>query len=74
MDVDTIYEDARYQALVSRFPLKPIRDDRSYRIAMNILDRIFALEVEQTSAERKYFQALAQISHQYEESAGIRCN
>ncbi|WP_165073847.1 hypothetical protein [Paludisphaera rhizosphaerae] len=46
--------------------LRPIEDDSSYRDAVAVLDRLFNLDRLQTSAERRYFQNLAEKVYQYE--------
>jgi hypothetical protein len=72
MDIDTICDDDRFRELIAAFPLTPIEDDRSYCAAIKILDDIFTRDNKQTAGERKYFQALALISCQYEESTGTQ--
>lgn len=49
-----------------RFPLTPIEDDGSYHAAIEVLDRLFALDDRQTRAESAYFRALAEIAFEYE--------
>ena len=55
-----------FRELTSRFPLRPLEDDDSYRAAIEILDRLFALDDLRTRAQREYFRALARIAHEYE--------
>ncbi len=55
-----------FRELVAEFPLLPIDDDDSYRVAIAILDRLFALDNRRTAAEMNYFRALARIAHDYE--------
>jgi antitoxin component HigA of HigAB toxin-antitoxin module len=57
---------SKFLDLVSEFPLLPIEDDDSYRTAIAILDRLFALDNRRTPAEMNYFRALARIAHEYE--------
>jgi antitoxin component HigA of HigAB toxin-antitoxin module len=47
-------------------PLEPIRDEHSYRQAIEILDRLFLLRREKSHDEVEYFRALAQIAYEYE--------
>ena len=65
MSLDNL-QDAKFSDICSRFPLKPIEDDGSYQSAIEILDRLFALDVPRTPAENDYFQILANSTSQYE--------
>ena len=56
----------KFLELSSRFPLKPLEDDDSYQAAINILDRLFAIDDRRTWAEMEYFRELAQIAYEYE--------
>jgi quinol monooxygenase YgiN len=58
--------DPRFQELVSEFPLEPIADDHSYRIAIEVLDRLFTQDDRQTVGELEYFRALAILACDYE--------
>ena len=55
-----------FAELVARFPLGPIADDATYRSAIAILDRLFALDKRRTPAELAYFRALARLARDYE--------
>jgi hypothetical protein len=59
-------QDPEFSEVGSAFPLKPIEDDGSYQAAVEVLDRLFALDDRQTRAESEYFQALAEIAFEYE--------
>jgi antitoxin component HigA of HigAB toxin-antitoxin module len=65
MSLDNL-QDAKFSDICSKFPLKPIEDDGSYQAAIEILDRLFALDVPRTPAESEYFQILADAVYQYE--------
>ncbi len=52
--------------ICSEFPLAAIEDDSSYQAAIEILDRLFALDDRKTPAEFQYFHALAQLAYEYE--------
>jgi hypothetical protein len=52
--------------LCSRFPLTPIEDDGTYQAAIEILDRLFAVDDLRTAAELEYFRKLAQFAAEYE--------
>jgi hypothetical protein len=65
MGVETL-QDPEFLELCSRFPLTPIEDHGSYRAALEILDRLFALDDRRTRAELEYFRELAQIAFEYE--------
>jgi hypothetical protein len=65
MSLDNL-QDASFSDLCSTFPLKPIEDDGSYQTAIEILDRLFALEQPRTPAESDYFQKLTEFVYQYE--------
>jgi hypothetical protein len=52
--------------ICSEFPLAAIEDDGSYQAAIEILDRLFALEQPRTPAESDYFQKLTEFVYQYE--------
>ena len=54
MGLDNL-QDAKFSDICSRFPLKPIEDDGSYRAAIEILDRLFALDDPRTPAETGIF-------------------
>jgi antitoxin component HigA of HigAB toxin-antitoxin module len=56
----------RFPEFVTEFPLKPIADDRSYRSAIKILDRLFARDDHKTPSELEYFRALAELASEYE--------
>jgi antitoxin component HigA of HigAB toxin-antitoxin module len=58
--------DHLLDANFSEFPLKPIEDDGAYRVAIEILDRLFALDDPKTPAELEYFQTLATSAYEYE--------
>jgi antitoxin component HigA of HigAB toxin-antitoxin module len=58
--------DPRFLELVSEFPLTPIADDRSYRSAIKILDRLFDRDDHRTASEVAYFLALAILASEYE--------
>ncbi len=58
--------DPELRDLCSRFPLRPIEDDDSYRAALEILDHLFDRDDRQTRAESRYFHALAEIVFEYE--------
>jgi antitoxin component HigA of HigAB toxin-antitoxin module len=59
-------QDAKFSGICSTVPLKPIEDDSSYRAAIEILDRLFALDDPRTPAELEYFQMLATVAYEYE--------
>ena len=42
--------------MCSKFPLTPIENDGSYQAALEILDRLFALDDRRTQAELDYFR------------------
>ena len=65
MSLDNM-KDAEFSELCSKFSLTPIEDDRSYRAALEILDRLFALDDRRTPAEFEYFRMLAQLASEYE--------
>jgi hypothetical protein len=65
MSLDNL-QDASFSDLCSTFPLKPIEDDGSYQTAIEILDRLFALEQQRTPSQSEYFQMLADLAYQYE--------
>jgi antitoxin component HigA of HigAB toxin-antitoxin module len=65
MNIDRL-KASKSRDLVEEFPLLPLEDDDSYRIAIAILDRLFALDNQRTPAEMNYFRALARIAHEYE--------
>ncbi len=67
MSLDNL-QDAKFSDICSRFPLKPIEDDGSYQAAIEILDRLFALDEPRTPAESEYFQMLADFAYQYEKT------
>ena len=50
MSLDEL-QDAKSSDICSKFPLKPIQDDGSYRAAIEILDRLFALDEPRTPAQ-----------------------
>jgi hypothetical protein len=67
--------DARFSDICSEFPLIPIEDDGSYRAAIDILDRLFALDDPRDPAEVEYFRTLANLAYQYESrSNGTKLN
>jgi antitoxin component HigA of HigAB toxin-antitoxin module len=57
---------AKFSDICPEFPLKPIEDDGSYRAAIEILDRLFALDEPRTPAELEYFRMLAKFASDYE--------
>jgi antitoxin component HigA of HigAB toxin-antitoxin module len=59
-------QDAKFSDICAKFPLKPIEDDGSYRVAIEILDRLFALDDPRAPAELEYFQMLAHFAYEYE--------
>jgi hypothetical protein len=59
-------QDTTFSDICSRFPLKPIKDDGSYRAAIEILGRLFMLDGPRTPAELEYFQMLADFAYEYE--------
>ena len=65
MGLDNL-QDTKFPEICSKFPLKPIEDDGSYRAALEILDRLFALDEARTPAELEYFRTLAQMASEYE--------
>ena len=65
MSLDNL-QGAKFSDICSRFPLKPIEDDGSYRAAIEILDRLFAFDEPRTPAELEYFQMLADFAYEYE--------
>ena len=65
MSLDNL-QDAKFSDYCSKFPLKAIEDDGSYRAAIEILDRLFALDEPRAPAENEYFQTLADLAYQYE--------
>jgi antitoxin component HigA of HigAB toxin-antitoxin module len=67
MHLDNL-QDAKFSDICAKFPLKPIEDDGSYRAAIEILDRLFALDDPRTPAELEYFQMLAKLAYKYEMS------
>jgi antitoxin component HigA of HigAB toxin-antitoxin module len=67
MNIETeIAQAPEFLKLVSKFPLEPIKEDHGYQAAIEILDRLFALDDRRSPAEMKYFRALAQIAYRYE--------
>ena len=54
--------EAELLEICSNGPLKPIEDDDLYRAALEILDRLFALDDLRTPAELDYFRTLAQLA------------
>jgi hypothetical protein len=64
-------QDEKFWGICSKFPLKPIEDDGSYRAAIEILDRLFALDDPKTPAELEYFQMLATFAYEYERNTNI---
>ncbi len=60
------FQDATSSDICSVFPLKPIKDDGSYRAAIEILDVLFALDDPRSPAELEYFQTLANFACDYE--------
>jgi hypothetical protein len=65
MKLDNL-QDATFSDISSKFPLKPIEDDGSYRAAIEILGRLFALDGPRTPAELEYFQMLANFAYEFE--------
>ncbi len=70
MRLDNV-QDAEFMEICSKFPLTPIEDDGSYRAALEILDRLFALDHQRTHAELEYFGKLAQMASEYEMKTNI---
>ena len=66
-------QNTKFSDVCSRFPLKPIEDDGSYRAAIEILDRLFTLDDPRTPAELKYFQVLANLAYEYESCSERAC-
>jgi antitoxin component HigA of HigAB toxin-antitoxin module len=66
MSLDNL-QDAKFSDICSSFPLKPIEDDGSYRAAIEILDRLFALDDPRAPAESEYFHVLASFAYKYEQ-------
>jgi hypothetical protein len=62
-------QDAKFSDICSTFQLQPIEDETAYRAAIEILDRLFALEEPRTPAESEYFQRLAAFAYEYEEAS-----
>jgi hypothetical protein len=58
--------DTEFSEMYSKFPLTPIEDDASYRVAIEILDRLFARDDLRTPAEMEYFRTLARMASEYE--------
>jgi len=65
MGVDSM-QDPEFSEVSSRLPLTPIEDDGAYHAALEVLDRLFALDDRQTPAQSEYFRALAEIDFEYE--------
>ena len=65
------FQDSTFSDICSSFPLKPIEDDCSYRAAIEILGRLFALDGPRTPAELEYFQMLADFAYEYERKSNI---
>jgi antitoxin component HigA of HigAB toxin-antitoxin module len=65
------FQDSTFSDICSNFPLKPIEDDGSYRAAIEILGRLFALDGARTPAELEYFQILANFAYEYEKNANL---
>jgi antitoxin component HigA of HigAB toxin-antitoxin module len=63
---------AEFLELCSIFPLAPIENDDSYQAALEILDRLFALDDRRTQDQLDYFRALAQITSEYEMTSQAR--
>ena len=59
-------QDAKFSDICSKFALKPIEDEASYRAAIEILDRLFVLDDPRAPAESEYFQMLAAFVCEYE--------
>lgn len=59
-------QDTEFRETCSKYPLRPIEDDGSYRAALKILDRLFELDEVRTPAELEYFRTLAQMASEYE--------
>jgi hypothetical protein len=62
-------QDAKFSDICSMFPLEPIEDEGSYRAAIEILDRLFALDDPRTPTQSEYFQRLAELACEYEKSS-----
>ena len=73
MDLDNM-QVTEFLDLCSNFPLAPIEDEGSYSAALEILDRLFALDDLRTPAELEYFRALAQMASEYETAALASCH
>ena len=65
------FQDSTFSDICSSFPLKPIEDDCSYRAAIEILGRLFALDGARTPAELEYFQILANLAYEYEMNVNL---
>ena len=65
MGLDNL-QDAKFSDICWEFPMKPIEDDGSYRAAIEIPDRLFALDDPKTPAQLEYFRMLAQLAYEYE--------
>jgi hypothetical protein len=65
------FQDETYSDFCSVFPLKPIKDDRSYRAAIEFLDCLFALDDPRSPAEVEYFQTLANFACDYEMKTNV---
>jgi hypothetical protein len=71
MRLDHMTEPGSSQ-LCSEHPLTPIEDADAYRAAIEILDRLFALDDRRTPAELQYFQRLARLASEYEMNRGAQ--
>lgn len=56
-----------YMALISLFPLVPIRNRQCFRQARKVLDQLLARYDEMTSEEGDYFDVLCDLIHKYEQ-------
>ena len=65
-------KDAALSEICSKHPLTPIEDAGAYRAALEILDRLFALDDQRTPAELEYFRRLAQLASEYEMNCNAR--
>ena len=63
--------DTKFSDICSTFPLKPIEDDGSYRAAIEILGRLFALDGPRTPAELEYFYMFTNLAYEYEITTNI---
>jgi hypothetical protein len=65
-------KNAAFSEICSKHPLTSIEDAGVYREALEILDRLFALDDQRTPAELEYFRRLAQLASEYEMNRNTR--